>query len=102
MDEVKNEEEDCFVEASFECFLKKDEESKCSEPSNSNFSPELSPSSVSELLQTTCSGLNLCLIQVEDYLVLQRKHFDLKVFEEPFRAIQLLVSLETWTFLPSL
>ena len=88
------------LEGFVECLIKSEETiEKSFDPLMTNSSNELSLCSVSNLLETSCSGLSLCLIQVEDYLVVQRKHFDLKVFGEPFRAIQLLVKLETWTYL---
>ena len=46
-------------------------------------------------LQGVLRELNLCLIQVEDWILVQRANFDLHVADEPYHSIQLYANLTT-------
>jgi len=50
------------------------------------------------VIQATLVKLDLAAIQVEDWLLFQRKRFDLKIMEEPYHGLQTLFSLADGKF----
>ena len=66
---------------------------------NASASPSYTPIEFAQKIKDISKNLDVTMVQIENWVILQRSKFDLTVNDEPYSALQLYINLKTRTFI---